>query len=203
MSRPDAPDRRPSPRGWSDDGSWTSPSGTPFAVPVSRDRRALLTAVTLLAGPVLWSVHFLVVYLVAEAGCTGDGPGLDLFDPPVPKVVTLAATAVAAAGTLVCTAWAYRRWQANRAEAAARDAGEREAGARAGTAQEAGDPEDGTAAGTGEGTGEGTGQEVERRGDIDDRDRGGALLLAGAMLSLLAFVMVLFVGLPALVLPSC
>jgi hypothetical protein len=174
MSRPDAPDRRPSPRGWSDDGSWTSPSGTPFAVPVSRDRRALLTAVTLLAGPVLWSVHFLVVYLVAEAGCTGDGPGLDLFDPPVPKVVTLAATAVAAAGALACAAWAYRRWQANRAEAAA----------------------DRSAEGAGEGA-------EPRRGDIDDRDRGGALLLAGAILSLLAFVMVLFVGLPALVLPSC
>jgi hypothetical protein len=177
MSRPDTPRRRP-PREWSDDGSWTSPSGTPFAVPVSRDRRALLTAVTLLAGPVLWSVHFLVVYLVAEAGCTGDGPGLDLFDPPVPKVVTLAATAVAAAGALACTAWAYRRWQANRAEAAAREAADR----------------------SGEGAGEGA---EPRRADIDDRDRGGALLLAGAMLSLLAFVMVLFVGLPALVLPSC
>ena len=38
------------------------------------------------AGPVIWSVHFLLVYLVTEAGCSGDGPGLRLFDPPVPKV---------------------------------------------------------------------------------------------------------------------
>jgi uncharacterized protein (DUF2267 family) len=42
------------------------------------------------AGPVIWSVHFMLVYLVVEAGCSGDGPGLRLFDPPVPTVVTLA-----------------------------------------------------------------------------------------------------------------
>jgi hypothetical protein len=162
MSRPDAAGgERPS-----SDGGRTSASGTPFAVPTSRDRPALAAATALLAGPVIWSVHFMLVYLVAEAGCTGDGPGLRLFDPPVPKVVTLAATAVAALASLACAAWAYRRWRAGGREPAAGDAG-------------------------------------ERTGDGPDRDNGRALPFAGFLLALLAFVMVLFVGLPALVLPSC
>jgi hypothetical protein len=65
------------------------------------------------AGPIIWSVHFMVVYLVAEAGCTGDGPGLELFDAPVPTVVTLVATAVAAVACLAAAAWSHRRWRMN------------------------------------------------------------------------------------------
>ena len=63
------------------DGSRTAPEGTPLAVDVSRDRRARWALAMFVAGPVIWSVHFMVVYLVTEAGCTGDGPGLGLFDP--------------------------------------------------------------------------------------------------------------------------
>jgi hypothetical protein len=118
------------------------------------------------SGPVIWSVHFLLVYLVTEAGCSGDGPGLRLFDPPVPKAVTLAATAAAAAATLGCAAWWYRRWQAGEHEPVA----------------------DGAA---------------DLAGDLDDNDRGGTLAFTGFLLSLLSVVAVLFVGLPALVLPSC
>jgi hypothetical protein len=33
------------------------------------------------AGPVIWSAHFSVVYLEVADGCTGDGPGLTVFDP--------------------------------------------------------------------------------------------------------------------------
>jgi hypothetical protein len=94
-------------------GSTTGPSGTPIAVDVSRDRRARIIWVVFLAGPVTWFAHFMLVYLVVEAGCTGDGPGLVLFDPPVPTVVTLAATAVAAVVCLWCAWWGYRRWQAS------------------------------------------------------------------------------------------
>lgn len=109
MSRPDPPeDSAPPTR-----GATTAVGGTPFAVDVSGDRRARITWVVLLAGPVIWVTHFMVVYLTAEAGCTGDGPGLDLFDPPVPRAVTLAATALAAVGCLGCAGWAWRRWQAS------------------------------------------------------------------------------------------
>jgi hypothetical protein len=142
MSVRDVPPDEPSPL----DGSRTAGEGTPFAVDVSADRRARWALAMFVAGPLIWSAHFLLVYLIVEAGCSGDGPGLRLFDPPVPKVATLAATAAAAAAALACARWSYRRWRA---------------------------------------------------------DGGGMLAFAGFLLSLLSVVVVLAVGLPALVLPSC
>ncbi len=133
------------------DGSRTAAEGSPVAVDVSRGRGARVTLAVFVAGPVIWSAHFLLVYLVVEAGCTGDGPGLRVFDPPMPTVVTLIATAVAAAASLWVALWAYRRWRANDQE----------------------------------------------------HDPGGSLAFAGFLLSLLSFVSVLFVGLPALFLPAC
>ena len=148
------------------DGSRTAWEGTPFAVDVSRDRRARWPLFMFVSGPVIWSIHFLLVYVVTEAGCSGDGPGLRLFDPPVPKAVTLAATAAAAAGALGCATWWYRRWQASEHEPVADEA-------------------------------------AEIAGDLSDRDRGGTLAFTGFLLSLLSVLTILFVGLPALVLPSC
>ncbi len=148
------------------DGSRTAAEGTPFAVDVSRDRRARFALAMFVSGPVIWSVHFMVVYLVTEAGCSGDGPGLTLFDPPVPKIVTLAVTAVAVAAALACAHWSWRRWQAGAAKPDADEAG-------------------------------------DLAGGHQDRDRGGTLAFAGFLLSLLSGVTILFVGLPALVLPSC
>jgi hypothetical protein len=117
------------------------------------------------AGPVIWSVHFMLVYLVTDAGCSGDGPGLSLFDPPVPKLVTLAATAAAAAAALGCATWWYRRWRPSEPEPAA---GEAAAG-----------------------------------GGLREHTGGESLAFTGFLLSLLSVVTILFVGLPALVLPSC
>jgi hypothetical protein len=162
MSVRDVPPDEPSPK----DGSRTAGEGTPFAVDVSRDRRARWVLFLFVSGPVIWSAHFMLVYLVAEAGCSGDGPGLRLFDPPVPKAVTLAATAAAAAAALACARWWYRRWRGDGSEPVADEA--------AGLA-----------------------------GALADHDRGGTLAFAGFLLSLLSVVTVLFVGLPALVLPSC
>ncbi|CAN5901276.1 hypothetical protein BH23ACT8_BH23ACT8_13190 [soil metagenome] len=161
MSARDVPAHDPSHR----DGSRTAADGTPIAVDVSGDRRARTTIAMFLAGPVIWSVHFMLTYLVVEAGCSGDGPGLTLLDPPVPTVVTLAATAVAALACLVSAAWGHRRWRSRQREAA----------------DEAGD----------------------RALNLDDHDHDGSLAFAGFLLSLLGFVTVLFVGLPALVLPAC
>ncbi|MDQ3708471.1 MAG: hypothetical protein M3387_04040 [Actinomycetota bacterium] len=146
-------------------GSTTAPGGTPVAVDVSRDRQARTTIAMFLAGPVIWSVHFMVVYLVVEAGCTGDGPGLYLFDPPVPTVVTLVATIVAAVACLACAGWSHREWRTSRQRVAS---------------------------------------EAERpTGELDEHDRRESLAFAGMLLSLLGAVTVLFVGLPALVLPAC
>jgi hypothetical protein len=149
-----------------EDGSRTAVEGTPFAVDVSRDRRTRSVLAMFVAGPIIWSVHFMLVYLVAEAGCTGDGPGLQLFDPPVPKAVTLAATAAAAVAALACAGWSWRRWRASSDQPAADEAG-------------------------------------DLAGGLEDFDRGGTLAFSGFLLSLLSVVTILFVGLPALVLPSC
>ena len=162
MSVRDVPPDEPSPL----DGSRTAGEGTPFAVDVSRDRRSRWALFMFVAGPVIWSVHFMLVYLATEAGCSGDGPGLELFDPPVPKAVTLAATVAAAAAALACAMYWYRRWQASEHEPAADEAS-------------------------------------DLAGGFTDRDRGGALAFAGFLLSLLSVVTIVFVGLPALVLPSC
>lgn len=96
-------------------GATTGVGGTPVPVDVARDRSARLNWVLFLAGPVIWFGHFMVVYLAAEAGCTGDGPGLQLFDPPVPTILTLAATAIAAVACLPFAAWGYRWWRSSRA----------------------------------------------------------------------------------------
>lgn len=89
----------------------TAAKGTPAAVDVTVDPRTRTTVVVFLAGPVILIVHFLVVYLVVEAGCTGDGPGFDAFDPPVPTIATLVVTAVAALACSASAWWAYRRWR--------------------------------------------------------------------------------------------
>ncbi len=161
MSGADAPRDVPPEAG----GATTGVGGTPFAVAASRGRARAVVAV-FLAGPVIWTLHFLLVYTVAEAGCTGEGPGLALFNPPVPTVVTLAATAVAAVACLWCARWGYRNWRGSRGETAADAAGERPA-------------------------------------DLQLADPGGSLAFAGFLLSLLSFVTVLMVGLPALYLPAC
>lgn len=113
-----------------------------------------------LAGPVILMIHFLLVYLVVEAGCTGEGPGLRVFQPPVAGAVTLGATAVAAIACLASAVVAYRRWRTDR-------------------------PPDAQAP------------------TLAASEEHGALLFAGFVLSLLGVVTILFVGLPALVLPTC
>lgn len=113
---------------------------------ISRGGAALTVWVHLLAGPVIWFGHFMAVYLLAEAACTGDGVDAAVLGLHVVSFVTLAATVAAATATLVAAALAYQR---------------------------------------------------RRHGD--DREVVGA----GFLLSLLSCIAVLFVGLPALVLPSC
>lgn len=92
-------------------GARTSADGTPVAVDVSPDRRARVALAAFLGGPVTALTHFMLVYLVVEAGCTGDGPGLRAFDPPVPDIVTLATTALAGVACLGFAAWNLSRWR--------------------------------------------------------------------------------------------
>lgn len=107
MSPADRPAEPPSP----DEGGLSPSSGTPMPVDVERDIRSRRAWVLFLAGPVIWITHFMLVYLVAEAGCTGDGALLDVFDPPVPVVTTWVATAVAVPLAAATTWWAWRSWR--------------------------------------------------------------------------------------------
>lgn len=148
-----------------DDGSTTSQHGTSMAVDIAappRTRRALTLFV---AGPVVWFAHFMFVYVVAEAGCTGAGTGLRLLDPPVPTVVTLAATAVATVACAVIAWWEYQRWQADRRPLPA--------------------------------------DHADDVPESEDPQIGGALAFTGFLLAVVSLLSVLFVGLPAAVLPAC
>lgn len=156
MNEP-SPDRGDLP---DDPGAATAQDGTPVAVDLGTAPRSRTTMALFLAGPVILMIHFLLVYLVVEAGCTGEGPGLRVFQPPVAGAVTLGATAVAAIACLASAVVAYRRWRTDR-------------------------PPDAQAP------------------TLAASEEHGALLFAGFVLSLLGVVTILFVGLPALVLPTC
>lgn len=95
-------------------GGSTAGRGTPVPVDVRGAPGTKGTIALFLAGPLIWTAHFMLVYLVAEAGCTGDGPGLRAFDPPVPAVLTIAATVVAAVALAAIAAIAARRWRLHR-----------------------------------------------------------------------------------------
>lgn len=66
----------------------------------------------LLGGPTIWITHFMVVYLPAEATCKAtDDTTFTLLDETGLRWFVLAATAVAAAGTLAVSRAAWKRWQ--------------------------------------------------------------------------------------------
>ncbi|MBW3662811.1 MAG: hypothetical protein KY469_06900 [Actinobacteria bacterium] len=93
------------------DGARSPSHGTPAPVEIATDIRQRSIWAIFLLGPVTWFAHFMVVYLVAEAGCTGDGPGLTVFDPPVPVALTLIATVPAVTVCAAGAVWGFRRWR--------------------------------------------------------------------------------------------
>ena len=64
-----------------------------------------------LAGPLIWSVHFVGVYLLAEAACAEGGDGIEVLGLPVLSIVTLVATGVAVAMASMSTVAAHREWR--------------------------------------------------------------------------------------------
>jgi len=67
-----------------------------------------MISVLLVAGPTIWCAHFMVVYLFAEAVCAGGGP-TQVLGVGMVSMLTLAATGVALAATLLLTRVAHRR----------------------------------------------------------------------------------------------
>jgi hypothetical protein len=79
---------------------------------VPDDPSTLPMWLAMLGGPLLWGLHFLVVYLVAEWSCapvSGDGTRALSADGLVAVIV--GATAVAAVGIVASGLWAWRRWR--------------------------------------------------------------------------------------------
>jgi hypothetical protein len=65
----------------------------------------------LLAGPVIWAVHFMAVYLVAEAVCSAGDSTAEVLGLPWLSFVTIAVTVAAAVATLVLAVVAWRHWR--------------------------------------------------------------------------------------------
>ncbi len=77
----------------------------------SPDRGGLVW-VLFLAGPVIWFLHFIIVYLMVEAGCAADRYDAELAGLPALSFVTVALTVVATAVALELARRARRMWRA-------------------------------------------------------------------------------------------
>lgn len=64
-----------------------------------------------LAGPVIWIVHFMAVYLLAEAACAAGAGGPRLLGFSLLALVTLVATVLAVGAAGVLAMRAYQIWR--------------------------------------------------------------------------------------------
>lgn len=67
--------------------------------------------VLFLAGPVIWIVHFMAVYVLAEAACAAGDGGPRLLGLSILALVTLVATVFAVGAALVLAVRAYQVWR--------------------------------------------------------------------------------------------
>lgn len=82
-----------------------------MALNTSRQRPSRAIWVLFLAGPVIWYLHFWLVYLLAEAICEADGFDVRVLALHPLSFVTLATTTIAAGVTLFFTDRAWRRFR--------------------------------------------------------------------------------------------
>lgn len=82
-----------------------------MALNTSRKRPSRAIWVVVLAGPVIWYLHFWLVYLLAEAICEAGGFDVRLLGLRPLSFVTVATTAIAAGVTLFFTGRAWRQWR--------------------------------------------------------------------------------------------
>lgn len=76
---------------------------------------AARTWALLLAGPVIWFGHFMLVYLAAEVICNADA-GRRLLGVPLAAAVTIGATVAALAVVAGAVVWTGREWRRDREE---------------------------------------------------------------------------------------
>lgn len=71
---------------------------------------SLLYSIT--AGPILWFVHFMLVYMVAELGCRSNFNNVFYHTPETIRTIVLVLTVIALVGVIGGGGLAYRNWQA-------------------------------------------------------------------------------------------
>lgn len=69
--------------------------------------------IQLLAGPVIWAVHFLIVYMLTEAICRAGvpGPEVRLAGVPLVNAIVVVITVVAVVAIVLFALKSYRAWR--------------------------------------------------------------------------------------------
>ena len=79
---------------------------------MSRTISPISLACTLLAGPILWFVHFVVVYALAEFGCRANFKNLSFFTPETIRSSIVIITVALLVGVLLGSLLGYRSLKA-------------------------------------------------------------------------------------------
>ena len=90
------------------------------AAPSRQEGSSWMFWVQLLAGPVLWSIHFIVSYLLVEAFCRM-GWNFDLLGLPGLSVIVVVLTVLALLGVALFAMRSYRGWQNSNRDLSMRD----------------------------------------------------------------------------------
>ena len=85
-----------------------------------QDTNARALWVQLLAGPVLWSIHFLVSYMIVEAACQA-GWSFTILGMSGLSFLVIVLTALAVLGTVFFAFKSYRGWRGIHADRRLRD----------------------------------------------------------------------------------
>lgn len=90
------------------------------AAPSRQEGSSWMFWAQLLAGPILWSIHFIVSYLLAEAFCRM-GWNFDLLGLPGLSVIVVVLTVLALLGVALFAMRSYRGWRNSNPELTLRD----------------------------------------------------------------------------------
>jgi hypothetical protein len=89
-------------------------------IPAKQEINTRILWVQLLAGPILWSVHFLVGYLLVEAGCQA-GWNFRIFGIHGLSFILILLTILAIIATGLLAVRSYRGWRNNHTDRSLRD----------------------------------------------------------------------------------
>jgi heme/copper-type cytochrome/quinol oxidase subunit 2 len=80
-------------------------------VPARSENGSRMIWIQLLAGPVIWSVHFILVYMLTEAICRVAGQGFRLAGIHGLTLIVIVLTVLALVATVLFAVRSYRSWR--------------------------------------------------------------------------------------------